>query len=321
MTGPFDVAVIGAGPNSLVSAAYLAKAGLRVAVLERGENLGGAAATFEVHPGFYADVGAAGPVAIAALGHDLSEAIAGVEILHPDPPLVGLGRAGETLPLFADPGRAAQAIARFSPRDSARWPEFLRRVSRFAQFLRSAYEVPAPSLPARRLAEGLGLLPLGLRWLGLGRKDRVELLRALPMSIDEYLAESFESDLLRAVLASQGIAGMSLGPMASGTMFRFLHRLVEAPAGAAGPHAVVRGGAGRLWRALAEYVLHRGGVVRTSADVVQVIVREGRAVGLALASGEEIPARAVLSGVDPRRTFLELVDAGELDPDFVRAVR
>lgn len=322
MTVGFDAAIVGAGPNGLVSAAYLAKAGLRVAVLERGEGLGGGATTIEFHPGFRADVGAAGPVGIApAIARDLSQALAGLEVFHPDPPLVALAGAGKVLPLFADPVRAAQAIARFSKHDSAQWPDFCRRVSRFARFLRSAYAVAAPSLPVRRPAEGLGLLPLGLRWLALGRKDRVELLRALPMSIDEYLAEWFESDVVRGGLASQGVSGMALGPMASGTTFRFLHRLVEAPAGAAALHTVVRGGAGRVWQSLAEYVRHRGGVVRTSAEAAQVIVRGGRATGLALASGEEITARAVLSGVDARRTFLDLVDAGELDPDFLRSVR
>jgi phytoene dehydrogenase-like protein len=140
------------------------------------------------------------------------------------------------------------------------------------------------------------------------------------MAIEEFLGEWFESDVVKGALASQGVHGTSLGPMASGTTFRYLHRLVGMPAGMTVASSYVVGGAQLLWKQLADCVTKRGGLVWTSKQVVKVIVRGGRAVGVGLASGEELLARAVLSAADARRTFLELVDAGDLDPEFQRAV-
>lgn len=317
----WDAIVLGADPNGLVCAAYLARAGRKVLVLESRPEVGGAAATVEFAPGFRADMGAAGPVVLdGRIAHELRAGLRGLEVLRPDPPVLALGEPGTALPLPARPDVAAAEIARFSVKDAARWPAFCEQVHVFSEFLRVMYASPAPEIPVRRVQAAWDLLPIGLRWLGLGAKARVELLRVLPMSIDEFLAEWFESDLLRGALAAHGVSGMAVGPRAAGTTFRYLHRLVGQPYGAAAPHTVVRGGASVIWAGLADLIRGHGGEVRTSTAVGQVIVRGGRALGVALVDGREVHANTVVCSADARRVFLEWTHAGELDPGFLRAV-
>jgi phytoene dehydrogenase-like protein len=299
----------------------LARAGRKVLVLDPMPEVGGAAGTVEFAPGFRADLGAAGPVVLdGGIAKELADGMRGLEVLRPDPPLLALGEPGTALPLHVRPDMAAAEIARFSVKDAARWPAFCEQIHLFSEFLRAMYAAPAPEIPVRRAQAAWDLLPMGLRWLGLGARARVELLRVLPMSMDEFLAEWFESDLLRGSLAAQGVSGMAVGPRAAGTTFRFLHRLVGQPHGAAAPHTVVRGGAGVIWAGLAGLIRGHGGEVRTSAEVIQIIVRGGRAHGVALADGQEVHASSVVCSADARRVFLKWIDAGELDPGFLRAV-
>ncbi|MGH7570903.1 MAG: phytoene desaturase family protein [Gemmatimonadota bacterium] len=317
----YDAIVIGSGLDELVAAAGLAKAGFRVLVLERGEIPGGLAAAEEILPGFRVDpvLPDAGYLPPGAL-RDRELERQGVTFLSPDPVLAAPAVGGEPLVLWRDPGRSRSSIAKRSPGDADRWVGFSERMASFARILEAACSRPA-FRPTGSLKELTPFLGLGLRIRSLGRARMTELLRVLPLPAYDLLEDRFEDDLLRGALGAISVRGVFQGPRSPGTSLVLLHHLVGSPAGAFGLRAVVRGGTGALAAALAAIARERGVEIRCGVEIAGIAIEKGRAAGVSLESGAEIPARAVLSGKDPVRTFLDLAGAVHLDPDFVHAVR
>jgi phytoene dehydrogenase-like protein len=316
---PYDVVVVGAGANGLVAAARLAKAGLRTMLLERGDSLGGQGAVVEFAPGFRA----------APLGLDpgwLPRSVArglGLSSLVPesgDAPLsVALGR-GAFLTISRDAARAAEAIRAHSASDAAKWPAFTARLHRLARFLGEIYQTPAPDVGLTSLGDVPSLLALALGYRSLGREEMIEFLRALPLSVGEWLDDTFECAPLKAAVAAGGIQDYRQGPRSGGTGYVLLHHLVGAPSGSVRGRQAWRGGPGAFTQAAEEAARRAGATIRTGATVERIAVRDDAVGGIVLANGEEIAARAVLSTADPGRTLLEWVDPVWLDPEFMHAV-
>jgi phytoene dehydrogenase-like protein len=242
---------------------------------------------------------------------DLSLERHGLQVHQADPWIAAPLPQGGRLELWRDLRRSADAIRRLSARDGARWPEFCRRMSRLAGVLQTLYSAPPPDLMARDLGELLRLGALGWRVRRLGREGMTDLLRILPMSVGELLDDWFESDALKGVLGAAGVMHLRQGPRSGGTAFLLLHHHVGNPPG------VFRPPRSNIAAVLREVP---GVEIRRGAEVARVTVREGKATGVVLATGEEIAAPLVLSGVDPRRTLLEMIDPGWLDPEVARAV-
>ena len=334
MNDVYDAIVIGAGHNGLVTAAYLAKAGLRVLALERREVVGGAAATEEVFPGFKFETGAHRINRLhPTLAHDLRSAVsraAGsglaqtfgtLEFVPSDPTVFAPLPDGEGLTLWRDPELSREAVARLSKADADRWSDFSALVAKASDLLAELYEDVPPDVLSRKSGDLWELLRLGRAFRRLGKRDMTEVLRILPMTIRELLDEWFESEALKGALGAAGITGLLQGPMSAGTAFMFLHHHAGAARGVFRGFEIVRGGIGNLINALEAFALERGVEIRKSASVERIMVQEGRAVGAVLSDGSEIPARRVVSSVDPKRTFLRLLDPIQLDPNFVRSVR
>jgi phytoene dehydrogenase-like protein len=314
-----------------VTAAYLAKAGKKVLVLERRDILGGAAATEEMPeaPGFKFNTGAADagllrPEIVAELKlrrHGLEFIESPVTVFAPQPD-------GLALALWRDPRETVASIARFSQADAEKFPAFIRRMTVLTGVLDQVMTLTPPSLAEIELGELVPWARLGLKLKGLGQKEMMEFLRVLPMTVTEFLDEWFESDALKGVLGAAGITGLMQGPQASGTAFMMLYHYLGAAAnGGFRASRFIRGGMGQLSAALSSAARQGGADIRTGAEVAQIILAENpdtgdkRAVGVILAGGEEITASAVISSADPRRTFFGLVGAPNLEPDFVRRVK
>lgn len=288
--------VIGAGVDELVAAHALARAGRSVLVLdERGTGDG------DMQAGWIAP-----PIA-----RELALDRHGLEVRRPDPwiaaPLPGGGR----LELWQDMARSAESIRRLSARDAERWPEFCGRMARLARLLESIYAAPPPDPLGRKLADLAQLAGLALRAHRSGRQTIEDLLRLLPMPVADLLDDWFESDALKGLLGSAGILHQRRGPRAGGTALALLHHHVGNAPGVFRPPL---SNAATVLRALAGIEIRRGTVerIRVSAGRVAAVVLEG---------GEEIAATQVVSGDDPKRTLLELLEPGWLDPELVRAVR
>jgi phytoene dehydrogenase-like protein len=318
-TTSYDVIVIGAGANGLVSAARLGRAGLRVLLLEREEALGGQGRMVEFAPGFRAsplgtDPGWLPSPIARALGPE------GLERSDAHPGLAVAVEPGSFLSLSRDARQAADAIAIHSRSDAAKWPEFTARLRKLAGFLEALYLAPAPDISASSLGELLPLVGLGRKFRALGRRDMIEFLRTLPLSVWELVDDWFECAPLKAAVATGGIQDHQQGPRSGGTGFVLLHHLVGAPAGAVRGRAPWRGDPGAFILA-AERAARRSGVtIRPGAGVARIQVRDDAVTGVALADGEEIAARTVLSTANPAHTLLDWVDPVWLDPEFLQAV-
>jgi phytoene dehydrogenase-like protein len=314
-----DAVVVGAGANGLVAAARLAQAGRRVLVLEGTEATGGQAQTVEFAPGFSAaplglDPGWVPPGVSRSLG------LTGLEPVSADTPLSVAAGPRAFLTLSRDPVRAATAIRERSPADAAKWPAFTGQLRALAAFLEFLYQGPAPDVDVASLRDLLPLLALGRRFRALGRRDMVELLRTLPMSVWELLDDWFECGPLKAAVAAGGVQGLQQGPRSGGTGLVLLHHLVGAPSGSVRDRVPWRSGPGAFTGAAEAAARRLGATVRTGARVARVVVRDEAVAGVVLAGGEEIATGAVLSTADPARTLLEWIDPVWLDPEFVRAV-
>jgi phytoene dehydrogenase-like protein len=316
------VVVIGGGHNGLVAAAFMAKAGLRPLVLERRDVVGGAAVTEEFHPGFRVSSVAhtAGPFR-ASVAAELGLAGRGLQTIEPEPRLFAPLPDGRSVRLWGNPDRSAGDIHRLSPRDAERYPVFHRTLGGLAALLEKVLALTPPDVESPGAADLWSLAGLGLGLRRLPREDAQGLLRWGPMAVADFAGEWFDTEILRAVVCARGIWGAFAGPWSAGTTANLLLQAVAAGGNGAGSAVMVRGGLGALTRALADAARAHGAEVRTGAEVERIVVREGRAAGVVLAGGEEVAADAVVSGADPQRTFLGLLDPALLDPDDLQRLR
>jgi len=323
MAKNFDAIVIGGGANGLAAATTLGRAGKRVLVLESGDALGGHSRATEFTPGFYAsplglDAGWLPPAVARGMGMGIGD-LADIE------PSVGttVATAGaELLALPCDARQAAERIRRFSPRDAERWPAFVARLRALAGFLEALYQLPAPDLDAELSLGELGpLLGLGRKFRSLGRADMTELLRVLPMSVQDLADEWFESEAIRTALAAAGVRDIRQGPRSGGTSFVLLHHLVGAPPGSVRARGWWRDGPDAFTLTTEALARKAAVTIRLDARVDRICVKDDSVTGVVLAGGDEITAPLVISTADPSRTLLGMVDPVWLDPEFLHAVR
>lgn len=313
------IIIIGAGHNGLVTAFYLAKAGLQPLVLEARDVAGGCVSNERFAPGFAAPLAnGAGPLR-AAVVRDMGLART-VSFMRPDPYLIALSPDGRALAFAADPARTANAIRPFSARDAAVYPEFSATLQRFGGFLGSLMEMTPPRLDGPAAADLWALLKTGQRFRALGRKDSFRLLRWGPMAAADLVAEWFETDLLQAAVAARGVFGTAQGPWSAGSGAVLLLNAAADPL-PGGSTVMIKGGPAVLASAMAEAARAAGAEIRTRVRVARILVEQDRATGVVLEDGTEIRGRAVISNADPRRTFLDLVDPIDLDPGFLTMMR
>ncbi|HEY3770073.1 MAG TPA: NAD(P)/FAD-dependent oxidoreductase [Candidatus Angelobacter sp.] len=312
-----DVVIIGGGHNGLVTAFYLAKAGLKPLVLERRKQTGGAAITEEFSPGFRCSTlaHAAGPL-LPGVERDMQLARHGLKLVKPEIGVTALSPNGRALMLYNDTMRAVQEIEKFSTKDATRYAAFQQALEKIGRVIGDALKLAPPNIDDPSRGDLWAMLQTGRALRKLGKKDMYRLLRWGPMAVADLVAEFFETELLRAVVAARGIFGTALGPWSAGSSLVLLIRAAgdSHPAGSA---FFAIGGIGAITQAMTAAAKEAGAEIRVGAEVKEVRVKDGVASGVVLASGEEISAKTVISNADPRRTLLTLVDPTHLSPDFV----
>lgn len=318
MTATYDAIVIGGGHNGLVTAAYLAKAGRRVIVLERREKVGGILDTVEIAPGVRAP-GVAHTVGRLrrSVIEDLGLARHGLVLIEPAVRVFAPQPDGPPLTLWSDPSRTAEELISRSAHDAEAYPGFDRRVRALASFLAYLHASTPPDLKSPSFADAMSGVRLGNAFRRLGGKAAREATRALPMAVADYVAETFETDAVRGAIASRAVQHTAMGPWSAGTTAVLLGDSAGNDGGAAGQSTFARGGPGALAEALASAARSFGAEVRTGVEVVRVLTEDHRAVGVALADGSELHARAVVSSADPKRTITTLVDPVVAGPELM----
>jgi len=316
-----DAIIIGGGHNGLVSAAYLARAGLKVLVLERRHVLGGAAVTEEVFPGFKFSVCS---YVVSLLRPEIIRELDlprhGLEILPLDGTFTPMPD-GDYLWRTNDHAQTRREIGRHSRLDAEAYDEYGKAMVDMGRFVKPTLGMTPPdptSLAPRGL---LDLLALGRRFHGLPGRDQNSLVQLMTMSAVDLLDQWFETDVLKATMAASGIIGTFLGVRSPGTAYVLLHHYMGEIDGAFRSWGLARGGTGAISNAIAGAARAAGADIRTNAPVAQVLVEDGRAVGVVLDNGDELRATLVASSVDPRLTFLGLVGERQLPGDFVEAIR
>jgi phytoene dehydrogenase-like protein len=320
VTARHDVVIIGGGHNGLVAAFYLAKAGLRPLVLERRPLVGGACVTEEFAPGFRASTGAYVLAMLRpAVWRDLDLERRGI-VVSPAGPSLNLFPDGTSLLLGDDPAEAMDEVKHHSARDAVALGEFETELGELAQVLLPTMDMPAPDPSMHHLRDWMTASQLARTTLK-HRSLIAQTLRLLVASAGDYLAERFESDIVKVALGWHAVNDSLVGPSSPGTGYVLLHDHASGdPDGGIRQWGFVNGGMGRVTEAMAEAAIEAGATVRTDAEVAAIRVKGERAIGVTLVNGEEIDAATILSNADPRRTFLSLCDGVSLPDDFVRSM-
>ena len=315
LSNTYDAVVVGGGHNGLVCAAYLARAGQRVLVLERRPVLGGAAVSEEPLPGFTFSV-ASYVVSLfrPRIIRELELARHGYHVIPMECAFQPL-HDGNGLARWSDADRTRLEIARYSRHDAETYPEFNRAMTRMGQFAAQIIDRPAPtSLAWRHLRT---IRDLGRLALGMDPREQDLLLRLLTLSAADFLDQWFESDVLKGPLAASGIIGTFRGVRSPGTAYVLLHHYMGEIDGAFRSWGFSQGGTGGVSLACAHAARELGAEIRTEAPVMSIGLKNGKACSVVLESGEEISARAIISNLDPRRTLLGLVGAHSLPDELV----
>ncbi len=322
MATTWDAIIVGGGHNGLVTAAYLARAGRRVLVLERRHVLGGASVTEEVFPGFKVSTASyLCSLMQERIIRELDLPRFGYKVFPKDPAFFTPFPDGRHFTMWQDQRRTCEEIAKFSKKDAAAYPIYEAYIERLAQFAeRMLLETP-PNLARIGAGDLLGLARLGLDTLRMDEQERLGHIKIFTQSVADFLEPWFESEELKVTLATDGVIGTNGGPRTPGTAYVLLHHVMGKVDGHRGLWGFVRGGMGGVSEAIAGAARAAGATIRIEAEVSKILVRDGRAEGVVLAGGEEIRARAVISNADPKRTFLGLVGGKELEPEFARAVK
>ena len=319
--GAYDAIVIGGGHNGLTTAAYLARAGRKVLVLERRHLVGGSTVTEEIFPGFkFSVLSYVVSLLRPEVIRELELSRHGLEILPLESTFTPLPD-DDYLVRWADHDQTRSEIYRHSPLDADAYDRFGQLMYRMALAVKPILSMVPPDPTSLSPKDLRGLLRLGKHFRDLGESDFFMLYKLMTMSSADFLDEWFETDPLKATMSASGIIGTFLGPRSPGTAYVQLHHYMGEIDGAFRAWGFARGGTGAVAESIASAARELGVTIRENTTVGQVIVRGGRAVGVALEDGEEIMARTVVSGLDPRRTFLRLVDEGDLPSDFVRSIR
>jgi phytoene dehydrogenase-like protein len=316
----FDVIVIGGGHNGLTNAAYLAKAGKKVLVLERRHVLGGAAVTEEVFPGFKFSVCS---YVVSLLRpeiiRDLELPRHGLEILPLDGTFTPMP-SGDYLWRVNDHGKSRREIARHSRLDAEAYEEFGKAMQAMCRFVKPIMSMVPPDPTSLKPSELMKLLSLGRRFQALNAQEKYDQVQLMTMSAVDFLDQWFETDVLKATMSASGIIGTFLGVRSPGTAYVLLHHYMGEIDGAFRAWGFARGGTGAISEAIGDAAREAGADIRTKAAIGKIIIKNGRAVGVALENGDEFFANVISSSVDPRLTFTKFIEPAHLEADFLEEV-
>jgi len=317
----YDAVIIGAGHNGLVTAAYLARAGLKVCVVEKNDWIGGAAVSRELYPGFtYSNCSYVSSLFRPEIMRDLELPKYGLQILPYEGGAVMMDN-GDYLGMFRDHDANRREFARHSKRDAEAYDRYSRDILRHCRFIRPLLMRTPPDPSSFRPRDLSELAFLGRKMFELSEAQICDMIRFWTMSISDYLDEYFEHPVIKGYLAVSAIIGTALGPMSPGSAYVLLHHYMGDVDGNVGAWGFARGGMGSITQALSKSLLAAGGEIRAGKGVENILIRNGQATGVVLEGGDEVHGKRIISNMDVKRTFLKHVDAKELPDSFLKRVR
>jgi len=322
-TKTYDAIVVGGGHNGLTAAAYLARAGLSILVLERREIVGGCCVTEEIAPGCHVSTTSyIASMLRPEVVSDLRLRDYGLRILPCDPAIQVPFPDGHVVPWWANRERAKAEFAKISANDAETFIQVDDQLKKLARYLQPFFMEPPPEIDTRSVRGWTDLFRVGKKFRGISTDEVAQLISFLTGSLGEFLDHNYESEKIKTMFLANNVYGKHGGPYQPGTAIGLLFHLLSG-----GEHELqgfyghVMGGMGAITQALAASGRKLGVEIRTSSPVAQIAVRDGRARGVVLEDGTEIRARIVLSNADPKRTFLKMVAASELPNEFLHSIR
>jgi phytoene dehydrogenase-like protein len=310
----YDAIIIGAGHNGLTNAAYLAKSGLDVLVVEKNDYIGGAAVTREMHDGwFYSSCSYVCSMMRQAIHRDLNLTKHGL-VLVPYLGTVVFADNGDTMTSYNSEEAEYNQLRQRSPHDADAMFRFQADLARYAQLIRKTLLRTPPDPTSFKPRDIRELLWLAKEFWSLGERELYEYIRFFTMSAADFLDDYFEDDLIKAAMASPGVIGTALGVYSPGSAYILLHHVMGDVDGNIGAWGLARGGMGAISNAIAGALQEYGGTIRTGAGVDKILVKNGRATGVVLDNGDELYANIVVSNMDAKRTFTQCMDKNDLPP-------
>ncbi len=311
----YDAVIIGGGHNGLVTAAYLAKAGRKVLVLEKRDETGGILSNVQLANGVQA------PGIVHTVGRlrdsvidDLGLASHGLQLIRPKVRVYAPQPDGSSRTFWGDAGKTAEELKQHSPEDAKAYPAYDQKVKTLASFLAYLNATTPPDIDNKNAKDAMQLLKVGKAYKALGPDAARQLTRVIPMAVADFVKDEFESEALRGAMSTRGVLYTGMGVWSAGTAFVLLNDSAGNDGGAAGQTVFAKGGPKAVADALTSAVTAFGAEIRTGAEVTQITTREGKATGVVLASGEQIGARAVVTAASPKHTLLDLVDPMVIGP-------